>query len=356
MAYHHAKATWALTKANFKSILRSPSAVIFTIVFPIIFILAFQLMSGGKIVVDVGVLPETNMKNELVRALQENPIFKVEVLSSAAIETRLQKGSLDATLSIKENATGIPKYDVHIQHSVSGRDKVQILHSYLLEVMEKSYSNPNIHIEEHQIKAAIHRPIDFILPGQLGFSLLSTGIFGTAFVFFSLRQTLVTKRLFATPIRRSSVIIGETLARIGFSLLGVLLLIVIGYYVFHFTLVHGIFTVLSMMCVCSFALVVFMGVGFVISGIAKSESTIPPLSNMITMPQFILSGVIFPIEIFPKWLQPICNVLPLTHLNNALRKIAFDGAGLIGVWHEMLYLGVWGVVVYAVAIKVFKWE
>ena len=104
------------------------------------------------------------------------------------------------------------------------------------------------------------------------------------------------------------------------------------------------------------ALVLFMGIGFIVSGIAKNESTIPPLANIFTLPQFLLAGTFFSIDVFPTWLQPICKVLPLTHFNNAMRQIAFEGATLGDVYKEIGILMLWILVVYAVAIKVFKWE
>jgi ABC-2 type transport system permease protein len=126
--------------------------------------------------------------------------------------------------------------------------------------------------------------------------------------------------------------------------------------VFGFTLVHGVITVLNMLVLSTIGLIIFMGFGFIISGIAKNESTVPPLSNIITMPQFLLSGTFFSVTAFPKWLQFISNALPLTHLNNAMRKVAFEGAGLADVTHQLLILLIWFVIVYAVAIKTFKWE
>jgi len=67
-----------------------------------------------------------------------------------------------------------------------------------------------------KIPGRIYREIDFILPGQLGFSLLSAGVFGVAFLFFNLRQHLVLKRFFATPIRRSYIVLGEAISRVIF--------------------------------------------------------------------------------------------------------------------------------------------
>jgi ABC-2 type transport system permease protein len=83
---------------------------------------------------------------------------------------------------------------------------------------------------------------------------------------------------------------------------------------------------------------------------------IPPVANIVTLPQFLLAGTFFSIDVFPAWLQPICRVLPLTHFNDAMRKIAFEGAHLGNCLPEIGVLVLWGVVVYAVAVKVFKWE
>ena len=201
-----------------------------------------------------------------------------------------------------------------------------------------------------------YRTIDFILPGQLGFSLLSAGIFGVAFLFFNLRQQLVLKRFYATPIRRGYIVLGEGLSRVIFQLLTAVIIIGIGYFTFNFTLVHGWITFLEIMILCFIALLVFMGFGFIISGLAKSESSIPPLANIITLPQFLLAGTFFSIDAFPKWLQPISRALPLTYFNDAMRKISFEGAHLNDCWQQIAILVGWGILAYGIAIKVFKWE
>ena len=111
------------------------------------------------------------------------------------------------------------------------------------------------------------------------------------------------------------------------------------------------------MIVLSFiGLLVFMGFGFVVSGLATSDSSIPPFANLITLPQFLLAGTFFPIDRFPSWLQVIANVLPLTHLNTAMRSVAFEGANLWNVRIEIGILLLWGIIGYAIAIKVFRWE
>ena len=201
-----------------------------------------------------------------------------------------------------------------------------------------------------------YKTIDFILPGQLGFSLLSSGVFGVAFMFFNLRNTMVLKRFFATPISRTFIILGEALARVIFQMITAIVIILVGHFLFGFTLINGIQTLLEMLVLSFIGLLVFMGFGFIVSGVATSDSSIPPFANLITLPQFLLGGTFFSIAVFPTWLQPISKALPLTHLNTAMRAVAFEGQSLWQVRGEVGILLLWGLVAYAVAVKVFKWE
>lgn len=359
--YNHTTATLALARASFRSIMRSPSAVIFTLAFPLIFILVFGFLGGGGVKVDLAVAPGSDLHNPVMKALEETAVIRlIKDKDSLEIQHELEKGHYAGAIQIRKSNLEKPAYLANVTYSVASIDKGNILKSVLNNLMytlnSKEMKPAVAEICETTVQGRTYRTIDFILPGQLGFSLLSTGVFGTAFVFFNLRQTLVIKRFFATPVRRSSIILGEGLARIGFALLGALFIIIIGHYFFHFTLIHGLTTLLNLLILSVIALIVFMGFGFVISGIAKSESTIPPLSNIITLPQFLLSGTFFSIDNFPAWLQPISKVLPLTYLNDAMRLIAFEGASLWDVKQQIFIMLVWGIGIYALAVKVFKWE
>jgi ABC-2 type transport system permease protein len=226
---------------------------------------------------------------------------------------------------------------------------------------EKYINRPTFAVADFNYKRDIahvreYKTIDFILPGQLGFSLLSAGVFGVAFMFFNLRNTLVLKRFFATPITRTNIILGEALSRVLFQLLTAITILLVGHFCFGFTLINGIVTFFELLILSLIGLIVFMGFGFIVSGLAKNENAIPPFANLITLPQFLLAGTFFPTDDFPKWLQPICNVLPLKHLNDAMRKVAFEGVHLTDCGKQIGILALWGVVVYIAAIKVFRWE
>src|SRR5436305_12444961 len=103
----------------------------------------------------------------------------------------------------------------------------------------------------------VYTMIDFSLPGMLGFSLLSAAVFGFAFVFFNLRQTLVLKRFYATPINRKNIVFGEGLSRVLFQMLTSVVIILAGHFFFHFTLVNGLATLIEMLILSFLGLVVF---------------------------------------------------------------------------------------------------
>jgi len=349
----------ALSKASFRSLLKRPSSIVFGVVFPIVFILVFGFLGDRGVSIKVVQQQNSDTTNQIYKLLKaEKSISLLEY--SAEASDKLKKGSIDAIINLKKDSSN----HLTVSYSVSdvSIDKSRvfelILKQIIIEASENNLSNKraSITLRKEEVKGKKFTIIDFILPGQLGFALLSTGVFGTAFVFLSLRQTLVIKRFFATPVKRTIIILAETNARLLFSLAGSIIIIILGYYLFGFTLAKGFVTALQMILLCALSLVVFMGIGFTISGIAKSESIVPPLSNLVTLPQFLLSGSFFSTDLFPSWLQIISKLLPLTHLNDALRKIAFDGSNLIDVWFHIVVILVWGVVIYLLAGKFFKWE
>ena len=200
------------------------------------------------------------------------------------------------------------------------------------------------------------KQIDFILPGQLGFSILFSTLFGIAFTFFGLREQLVLKRFYASPVNRLNILLGIGASRLFFQLMNLVVLILFGYFFLDFTLQHGAATFFEMLLVSIIMLFLLMGVGLIFSSIAKTDTSIPLLINLFGFPQMMLSGTFFPVTVFPQWLQDICYFLPLTQFNNSMRKISFEGLHLYDTWKKIGILGVWIIIIYIVLIKVIRWE
>lgn len=308
---------------------------------------------------------QSDTSNAVYQQLKNIPGFNIVEKDSIEILRDLEKGRLSAIINISKGVEAGKPLTIGLKTSDAVNPQNisvirSIMESVIKEINEKIYTTaPSVAVISNTIVSVPgrkYRTIDFILPGQLGFSLLSAGVFGVAFIFFGLRQTLVLKRFYATPIKRTYIVLGEAISRVLFGLITAVVILLLGYFFFNFTLVHGLLTFIELLVLSLLGLIVFMGFGFIVSGLARNESAIPPFANLITLPQFLIGGTFFSTDVFPGWLKSIADVMPLKHLNDAMRNIAFEGAHLTDCLKQIGVLSLWGLVVYIVAIKVFRWE
>lgn len=376
------RATLTLSKYSLIATLRSPTSVVFSLAFPIFFIIIFGSLvgdNGGPI--KVAVAPGCDTVNPIYKAIGKIPAVRLETgLGAAEIGEAIKKGTISAELNIVSDGGGVaggaavagalgvagaallPHYRVKLAAPDPASRAMNLLRTVtnasLRELDRKIFPrNPSLaEFSVVRVPGHLHKAIDFVLPGQLGFSLLMAGVFGSSFLLFNLRQNFVLKRLRVTPVRKRSIIGGEMLSRLFFHVIGFMIMVGLGYFVFGFTLVNGWVTVIEMLLFSLFGLGIFMGIGFIISGVVQNEHSVTPVANTLTLPQILLCGLFFPIERYPHWLQGFCHILPLTFFVDGLRKIAFDG---LHFWELPVQTGgllLWTAVVGVWAVRAFRWE
>ena len=365
--YSQSRALGAITKASFKAIFANPSAIIFSILFPIIFIMIFgSFGNGGAPTYRVALEPGCDTANNLFRAIKNNPqVHMVNYTDTTLRNKDLIKGRLTGILSLRAvpDSSNSLRYIINVKTTTASSNTIGAF-MQVLDYIKLKYELKNSGIKEENImigrpeiaEVRPYRQIDFILPGQLGFSILFSTLFGIAFTFYNLREQLVLKRFYASPVSRINILLGIGTSRLFFQLISVIVLIVFGHFFMNFTLQHGILTFAEMMGMTVIMLFLLMGVGLIFSSIVKSDTSIPLLINLFGFPQMMLSGTFFTIEVFPKWLQQICHILPLTQFNDSMRKIAFEGQSIFECWKEIGILAIWMAIIYVIAVKVLKWE
>ena len=355
----------AVTKASLVATFRSPQSIFFSLFFPIVLIWIFGSLAGGGSVpsVDVAFEKGTDTTSVMYLKLAHDPFLKIADRAKKDVEAELRKGRLAAIIGIRENAdTAATPFLVNLRTSSASQREFATLQTVLSNAIHEI---DNLYYPERRTVAAIqqsvvkgrrYQAIDFFLPGMIGFALVGSAVFGIAFLFYSLRETLVLKRMYATPIRRTYIILGESISKVLFQMMTVVVLILFGYFMYDFYLANGVITFINMLILCFLGLLVFMGFGFLISGMAKNQNVIPVYANLFMFPQYFLSGTFFPKTALPAGVQPLLQFLPLTALNDALRNVAFEGSSLWSCWPQLLVLVVWGVLVYAITAKFFRWE
>jgi ABC-2 type transport system permease protein len=362
--YSQSKALWAITKASFRAIFAQPTAIVFSLLFPIIFILIFGAFGNGSIPVQkIAFAPGSDSTNAVFDSISHNKFIRiVRYADTAAMRNDLMKGNLTGVLNLERiaDSSSTGKYIIHVQStSASGNGLylfLQSLDNLTLRIEAGENRGKHFIVVPEITEGQKYKQIDFVLPGQLGFSILFSTLFGIAFTFFTLREQLVLKRFYASPVNRISILVGIGASRLFFQLMNVVVLILFGHFFLDFTLQHGFVTFIEMVAMSVVMLFLLMGVGLIFSSIAKTDTSIPLLINLFGFPQMLLSGTFFSTTVFPKWLQDICYFLPLTQFNDAVRKISFEGLHIWDCWKQLGILGIWIAIIYIIVARVIRWN
>jgi ABC-type multidrug transport system permease subunit len=182
---------------------------------------------------------------------------------------------------------------------------------------------------------------------------MSNAVWGLGFSIVDARRRKLTKRLVATPMPRSYYLLSYLLWRM--MILVVEVGVPVGFGMLAFGVpVRGSF--LDLAVICFVASLSFSALGLLIACRAKTIEAVSGLMNLVQVPMWILSGVFFSAQRFPDAVQPVIEALPLTATIDALRAHMLQGAGLVQVAPQLGTLGVWLVVCFTVALKLFRWR
>ena len=192
---------------------------------------------------------------------------------------------------------------------------------------------------------------DFVAPGMIAMTVMMSVMTGLPAAISEERESGTFDGMMVAPISRLSVILGKTFAQIARGLLQGLIIMVIAVALLGVTIHGSILLVFALLLLCVFS---FVGLGIVLTSFMKDQETATMLMTTIMFPMMFLSGVFFPVEQMPWFMQVISNCLPLTYVANALRKVMVLGADISMITTELAILIGFGTVMIAIAVPVFK--
>jgi ABC-type multidrug transport system permease subunit len=335
-----------LALARMREFYREPEAVFWVFGFPIVlaFALGLAFRNTGPAELQVGVAAGAG-DQAFASALDSSPRLAATVLDTATARLRLRTGRI--ALLVLPGDPVVYRYDSTRADSRLARLEVD-------EVVQRARgrTDPAV-VRDDRVAAPGSRYIDFLIPGLLGMNLLGSGIWGVGFSVVQARQKKLLKRFMATPMRRSHYLLSFILSRLVFLILEVAALVGFGRVIFGVG-VRGSFATLAGITVLgAFA---FAGLGLLVASRARTIEGVSGLMNLVMLPMWILSGTFFSYARFPEAMIPFVKALPLTALNDALRAVMIDGAGLTSLGAPLAIVAGWGAVSFAVALKIFRWR
>lgn len=340
-----------LTAVRFREFLREKGAVFWAFGFPILLAAALGIAFREK----------TSPPPRL--ALDDRaPAWLAEVAQDAADagEFELLRGSVEEVQGLVERGA----VDVSIVDAVQGdeyrwgyaydplRDGAAGQVALIDSSLQRRLGRADVAQTDRVTLSAGGRYVDYLFPGVLGMTLMSSSIWGIGYTLVLHRRRRQLEQLAATPMKRWHYMLAMFLAR-GI-LLGVEVLALVGVgYLFFDVSVRGDF--FSLFSIALLGAAAFAGLALVAVARVESIEAANGFLNLIALPMWMLSGVFFSYERFPEYSHAFIQLLPLTALNDGMRSVINDGGSLIDNWQRVAILLTWALVTFPLAAKRFRW-
>lgn len=354
------KALRYMVVANLKMTVRNRTALFWLLAFPVLFIVLFGFLLGGSdfsVTVGIAGADSSPQAAQVTEQMQGVSAFEVHTGDREAEMEALREGDR-AVVVVFEPGAQAGQTAAHIYFDQSDPQTSQIAVSAVQQFL--SEANQAITGAPQAIVATVEgvstdqiRYIDFLVPGILAMSIMNNGLIGLSSAFVTYRERGILRRIKATPFPLWSFILARIVTQVLIAVVQAGILIAVGMMLFDLKIVGDWLSVAAAVTLGSLA---FLSIGFLISGFARNTEVADSLSNAIAFPMMFLSGVFFPVDSAPAWLQPITKVMPLTYFANALRDIMVHGATVFAVWGDVMVMIGTAVVGLVLAVRFFRWE
>ncbi len=335
-----------LTLARIRLFFREPSAVFWTFGFPIVLTIALGIAFRNRPPEPVSVAVRSGPGADAVAAaLAGDPQIRVRVVAEADARAALRVGRV--ALVVVPGPPRTYAYD-------PTRPESRLARAVTDDALQRAAGRVDpVAVTEARVVEPGSRYVDFLVPGLIGINIMSSGMWGVAFVIVETRQKKLLKRLVATPMRRGEFLLSFVFLRMMFLVLELPILLGFAYLAFHVAVRGSLALVVALALLGALA---FSGLGLLVASRAKNTQTASGLINVVMMPMFILSGVFFSAANFPDAMQPAIRALPLTALNDSLRAVMNEGARAAAVAPQALLLAGVAAVTFGIALRIFRWS
>jgi ABC-2 type transport system permease protein len=359
-------------KVYSRGFLRNKFGLFFGLIFPVVLILIFgAIFSGGgsgSITMyaqnkDSGVMLPTggilNLSTDYLNAINETGTLKVVTVENSINFTEyISQNSIENSLVIPENFT--TAYTLHQPVNVTvytnpsgstGGTVLGIIGAINTHFNLAAYNGTTLLSINQKTVGAQEKYIDFLVPGLIGFAILVNPMFSLVEISSIYKKNKLFKQLSLTPLTKMEWLTAKILWYIVLSSVYFLLMAAVGIAVYgaNITLTPWLipFLILGPM--------LFASLGMLVGTVTKNPETAGVIGNIVTFPMMFLSGTFFPIAFMPDYLQAFAHVMPLFYVVEGLNNVMVY-QNYTGVAIDLAVIGIITVVVFMLAVKLFKWR
>jgi len=329
---------YTIIRGHFKSWYRSKSNIFWTIAFPLLLIVLFGAIFGsGSTKFDLYVQNQdlsgnvpTVLSQGYVHALNQTGAFNLHMVAAEQSDPLTfvkndaqlhNRGQRLLVVPLGFNATVMSGKTATIQLFMDQSDQVSASLRGIVNSVTVSYAATiagapdNLVVQPVGIVTRNVRYIDFFIPGVIGMTLLTTGVFGAVNTNGRYRELKIIKKLATTPLSKIEWILGMVGYQMILATISLVVILFFGYAIFGVTVTIDIYTVGLVVA----AALLFPGIGMVLANFVREAESADAAANAITFPMMFLAGTFWPRETLPDIMKIIANFMPLTYVNDGLR-------------------------------------
>lgn len=353
--------------AQIKMMFREKQVWFWNIFFPVILMVLFMIIFGGgsgdsfKATIAVVDSKPNATSTMLLGQLRQIPVLEFKEEQPVTKETGnalVEKQDIDALIILPESE-GANTMQLVVNKADEQGATTQAIAGILDQFIQQANwtvagATPTFSLTKSSVSSGADdlNYADFLLTGMIGLSVAQGGLFGMVEL-VEMRRKGLMKRLRMTPANMGLYGLAGMVVRLMLGVIQIVILSLIGVFGFGANLHINVFSLV----IAFFAGgLVFNAMGYLFSSFSKSMEAYMGMANIASMLMMFLSGVFFPLETLPTWLQPVTQMLPLTYFVDGMRDglIYASGVASSSFWVGIGIMVLWGVVSFLVGSQVYK--
>ena len=343
--------------------IRSRQGVFFTLIFPVILIVLFgAIFSGGGGTTTVYVQNHDGgfFGTQFIGALNKTTVIApVLVPTSDNFSQYLSSHSGAEGILIPVNfsldfISGIPvNVTLYGNPASTTNGIVQGITASVVNSLNLYHARGSaiVGIQPLTVASSSYKYIDFLVPGLIGFAVLTSPMFALVNVSSTYKRDKIFKALTLTPLTKAEWLLSKIIWYIIMTVISFFLMFGAGQLLFgaHITLSLGVVPFLLL------GPLMFVSLGMLVGTASTSPESAAVVGNLITFPMMFLSGTFFQVSQMPMYLQGVAHVLPLYYVIDGLTSVMIYGNYGAAVF-DIGVLIVIAIVFFALAVRFFEWR
>ncbi|MEU9838432.1 ABC transporter permease [Actinomadura sp. NPDC048032] len=347
----------SLSRAMFLGFRRDRTALFFTVLFPLMFLVVFGGIFGHQSTSKVKIL-EVGRAPVLDQAVAQaggelGKVMKVEKASDrgAALRT-VEKGDADAVV---EQRGG----ELVVHYSAADQVKSGTVRGLMNSVVQSanlsaSGKPPAYRLTDQRVEDDSLKAIQFFTPSLLGWALASAGVFGASQTLVTWRTKGILRRLQLSPAPIPTVFAARVAVSLAVALVQFALFVLVAQLPMFGLKLSGAWWMAIPMVIAG--VLAFLSIGMLIGAWAKTQETAQAVTQLIVLPMAFLGGSFFPLDASPTWMRTLSYIFPLRYLNEGMLNVMGRGLGPTSALPQIAVLLGVAIVGALIAVRLFRWD